>query len=155
MTNEEAANHEQSPHQSTEMQGDVRSKEHQVLFEASASWEGPLPPPAMLHGYDIVVPGAANRILEIAERQGEHRIQMEKVIIRGDSKRAYLGIAAAFALSVMVIGGGIYLIATGHDWAGVSLIGLNLVGLTGVFIYGSKNLRDDRQPAVEVMDTDS
>ena len=46
--------------------------------------------------------------------------------------------AAGFVLSALVIGGGIFLIATGHDWAGATMIGLNLVGLAGVFVYGSK-----------------
>jgi uncharacterized membrane protein len=110
---------------------------------SSSSWEGPLPPPVVLQAYDDIVSGAANRILTMAETQGAHRLQIEKTIVNGDSKRGYLGISAAFAPSAMVIGGGIYLIANGHDWAGASLIGLNLVGLASVFVYGSTTLRSD------------
>ena len=110
-----------------------------------ASWEGPLPPPQILEGYESVVPGAADRILRMAEAQSESRLQIERTIVTGDSRRAYLGIVAGFVLSMVVIGGGIYLIATGHDWAGACLIGLNLVGLAGVFVYGSKSLRDEQR----------
>lgn len=118
------------------------SQEELVLLQAS--WEGPLPPPQVLQAYESIVPGAADRILRMAEAQSESRLQTERTIVNGDSKRAYLGILAGFILSMVVIGGGIYLIATGHDWAGASLIGLNLVGLAGVFVYGSKNLRDEQ-----------
>lgn len=86
----------------------------------------------------MLVPGAADRILKIAEAQTAHRIDMESTVIRGDSKRSYLGLLAGFVLSTMVIAGGIYLIAVGHDWAGVGLVGLNLTGLAAVFVYGSR-----------------
>lgn len=116
---------------------------HKLLLQAS--WEGPLPPPQILEGYESIVPGAADRILRMAEAQSESRLQIETTIVTGDSRRAYLGIVAGFILSMVVIGGGIYLIATDHDWAGACLIGLNLVGLAGVFVYGSKNLRDEQR----------
>ena len=91
----------------------------------------------------------------MAERQSEHRIQIDKMVITGGSKRSYLGLVAGFALSAMVVGGGIYLIATGHDWAGASLVGLNLAGLAGVFVYGSKSSRDEQLRAIEMSDLDS
>ena len=155
MSNEGTTNQGQSEHGPASPQAHVHSSEHQVVIEASAKWEGPLPPPQALQGYDAVLPGAANRILEMVGRQSEHRIQMEKAIIEGGAKRAYLGIAAAFALSVMVIGGGIFLISSGHDWAGVCLIGLNLVGLASVFVYGSKSRKDDQRQVVEMSETES
>ena len=110
----------------------------------SASWKGPLPPPEVLRSFEEIVPGAAGRILDMAERQSDHRIQMEKTAIVGDSRRSYLGLAAAFILSSAIIGGGIYLIINDHDWAGVSLIGLDVVGLAAVFLYGTKSRRAER-----------
>lgn len=115
----------------------------------SASWLGPLPPPGALRLFEDVVPGSAERILAMAERQADHRIQMEKKIIRGDFTQSYLGLAAGFILSTMVILGGIYLISLGHDWAGGGLIGLNLVGLAGVFVYGSNIRRLPRRELAE------
>ena len=90
----------------------------------------------------------------MAERQADHRIQMERRIIRGDFTQSYLGLAAGFILSTMVILGGIYLISLGHDWAGGGLIGLNLVGLAGVFVYGSNIRRlPRREPAENAEET--
>ena len=88
----------------------------------------------------------------MAEKQADHRIFMERKIIRGDFTQSYLGLAAGFVLSAMVILGGIYLISLGHDWAGGSLIGLNLVGLAGVFVYGSNNRHLPRRELVESAD---
>lgn len=116
-----------------------------------AVWNGPLPPPNVLRGYEEIVPGAANRIMEMTEKEQAHSRDMIRTIIVGDSRRAYLGLIAGFIISVLGIGGGIYLIAVGHDWAGLSLAGINLTGLVGVFVYGAKTRHDERSGNDEVI----
>ena len=132
-----------SEHQPAEQQADVVSSRSAGMM--SASWEGPLPPPKALQQFEEIVPGAAGRILEMAEKQSDHRIQMEKTVIVGDSRRSYLGLFLAFILSAAIIGGGIYLLINDHDWAGGVLIGLDVVGLAAVFVYGPKSRRDERE----------
>lgn len=44
---------------------------------AVAQWEAPLPPPAMLDHYDQLVPGAAERILRMAEAEQASRHKNE------------------------------------------------------------------------------
>ena len=117
----------------------------------SESWSGPFPPPAVIEKYEDMVPGAADRILKMTENQTAHRIQMEKMVIRGDSIRSYLGLIFGFILSMAVISGGIYLVANGHDWAGGVLIGLDIIGLAGVFVYGSRSRRAERERMAEKM----
>jgi uncharacterized membrane protein len=124
---------------------------HTDITAITASWRAPLPPPDALQRYEEILPGSANRILEMAEKQHEHRISIERTIVFGNSRRAYLGLAAGFIISALGIGGGIYLIATGHDWAGLALAGVNLTGLVGVFVYGSKARRDERNRNAENM----
>ena len=92
----------------------------------------------------------------MAEKQQEqdHNVQMEAIgiertVVVSDARRAYFGLLAGFIISLLVIGGSIYLITTGHDWAGVVLIGINLSGLIGVFVYGSKARRDERRRNAE------
>ena len=121
-----------------------------------ASWRAPLPPPNALARYNDVLPGSAERILQMAEKQQEqdHNIQMEAIsiertVVVSDARRAYLGLLAGFIISVLGIGGGIYLIATGHDWAGLSLAGINLTSLVGVFVYGAKARRDEHNRNAE------
>ena len=124
---------------------DLPEKNLRAVSIENSLWSGPVPPPEVLEKYDNVVPGAANRILEMAEKQAAHRIHLEKTVVHEDSKRSYLGLIAGFILSATIIIGGIYLIAVGHDWAGVTLVGSNLVGLAGIFIYGNHSRRAERQ----------
>ena len=44
-------------------------------------WSGPLPPPAALQRYDEVLPGAAERILAMAETEQQHRMEQEKAFV--------------------------------------------------------------------------
>ena len=85
----------------------------------------------------------------MTESQLKHQQSMERTIIFGNSRRAYLGLLAGFIISVLGIGGGIYLINSGHDWAGLSLAGINLTGLAGVFVYGAKVRRDEHNRDVQ------
>ena len=139
-----------APHNS-----ETSSDSTMVMASAEVEFSGPLPPPAVLQGYEDIVPGAANRILEMAERQSEHRQQLEKTVVNGESRMSILGLVAGFVLSTMVIGGGIYLIASGHDFAGAALIGINLVGLATVFVYGSSKRRHEQQSDVDKGGTDA
>lgn len=91
--------------------------------------------------------------MTILEKQTAHRIHMEATIVRGDSKRSYLGLLAGFILSAMVIAGGIYLVQDGYEWAGTVLIGLDLIGLAGVFVYGSRVRHAAREGKAEGMST--
>lgn len=104
-------------------------------------WRSPLPPPQHLREYESIAPGAAERILADASKQLEQGRRIETTIVNSNSRRAYLGLAAAFILSVMLIGGGIYLIDRGHDWSGVTIIGMNVVGLAGAFLRAAQERR--------------
>jgi Predicted membrane protein (DUF2335) len=48
----------------------------------SESFAGPLPPPALLAEYEQALPGLAERIVAMAENEGNHRRAMEKRLIR-------------------------------------------------------------------------
>lgn len=82
-----------------------------------------------------MIPDAPNRFMTIIEHQAESRLLMEKA----ESKRDSYGLLAASVLSATIIIGGIYLVATGHDWSGASIISMNLVGLIGAFVYRSRH----------------
>ena len=120
----------------------------QMRIEAS-SWRGPLPPPVALQSYEEVLEGSADRILKMAEKQTNHRISLESTTLKEGFKRSHWGLAAGFVLSAMVIGGGIFVISLGYDWAGGILISINLVGLASVFVLGSHSRRVPRRELVE------
>ncbi len=110
----------------------------QTTTVVSATW-GLLPPPQMLKEYGEVVPDLPERLTSMFERQVSDRLQIERVESEAESKRANYRLAAGIVLSASIIIGGIVLVATGHDWAGVSMVGMNLVGWAGVFVYGVRS----------------
>ena len=42
-----------------------------------ASFSGPIPPPTVLEGYERIIPGAAERILAMAEADAKHQRDIE------------------------------------------------------------------------------
>ena len=56
----------------------VSREGHLVHQHAEMSFSGPLPPPNVLSAYEDLLPGAADRIITMAEKQLEHRMYLEK-----------------------------------------------------------------------------
>ena len=84
-----------------EIEVEEKEKEQvrQVVAEVIRSeFSGPIPPPSIIKGYEEVLPGSADRILTMAEKQSNHRQEMEKRIIRTESRDSLLGILFAFML---------------------------------------------------------
>ncbi|MBI5970772.1 MAG: DUF2335 domain-containing protein [Deltaproteobacteria bacterium] len=101
-------------------------------------YSGPLPRPEMLKGYEEILPGAADRIIKMAERQSSHRQDMEKgkrnddyrIIRRGQDYGLIIALAS-FAVSA-------YLIFHDKYVPGSILSGGTLVGLVSVFMFGKR-----------------
>lgn len=72
---------------------------------------GPLPPPEVLQGYNGAFVGCAERIVAMAERQSAHRQEIEKMVIESNCRAQSRGQWFAFVLALVVIGGGVYLLA--------------------------------------------
>lgn len=87
-----------------------------------ARFSGPLPPPQLFEGYERVCPGAAERILAMAEAQTFSRIEQEKKVISEDTRLARHGQIYAFTLGTGAIIGGVVLGVAGQPWLGGTLI---------------------------------
>ena len=116
----------------TEEPGESRSVEvvaAQIVRSERAVFQGPLPPPEVLAGYEATLPGAADRILKLAERQAAHRQALEATVVAGDSRRHLIGLAAGTVVTVSALAP----IAT----------------LAGVFVYGDRSRRRERERRLE------
>ena len=78
-------------------------------------------------------------------RQEGDRIQTERTVAIAGSRRGYLGIVCAFILSLLIISLGAYSVIWGDAWVGVAVIGINIAGLAGVFVYGTNARRRERE----------
>lgn len=81
----------------------------------------------------------------MAENQSLHRIDLEKTVVHGDSKRANWGLFCGYSLSILVLALSSILIWNGHDTAGTILGTTDLVSLVSVFIYGTHVRRQERE----------
>jgi uncharacterized membrane protein len=115
-------------------------------------FQGPLPPPAILKGYDLVQPGLASRIVELAEKQADHRMILEKKIVFGDQNKSLAGLILGFILSCGVSYGGYALIMSGHDIAGAAIDITGITSLIGTFVYGTNQRKKERIEKSKLMD---
>jgi uncharacterized membrane protein len=130
----------------------VNQQQRRQIVEAHVEsiYSGPLPPPDVLIRYNDAVPGAAERILTMAERQSSHRIDLEKAVVDADIKRANRGLAAGIVVALAFGAGAFVLILSGHDLVGAVIGGGDLVALVGTFVYGTESRRRERQKRAEM-----
>ena len=111
----------------------------------AASWEGPLPSPTVLQQYDEIIPGSAERISRMWEARTKDRIQSEKSAVEAGNKRAYLGLAGGFIISLIMIAIGAYAAIWVNPWLGVAVIGAQNALFASLFIYVTNARRRERE----------
>ncbi|RMF68701.1 MAG: DUF2335 domain-containing protein [Calditrichaeota bacterium] len=104
------------------------------IIAAASRFSGPLPPPEVLGAYDKILPGAAERILKMAEREqrvsNEIDIKLAKYVGRGQ--------LFGFLLGLVTILGGILLIYVGKDVGGLTSLLAGLGALLLAYLHGQK-----------------
>lgn len=100
------------------------------------TWQGPLPPPEDLQKYNMVVPGAAERILTMAEEEMKHRHNRENMAIKYNNR--LVSISTIFAFVCVVIFAGIlcYAIYCHSDTAAIATAIGAIAAVVGLFTYG-------------------
>jgi uncharacterized membrane protein len=116
-----------------------------TLQQYEEDFEGPLPHPQILVRYNEIVPGSAERIIDAFVNQANHRMSLEKTVVEGGSKRAYLGIGAGFTLSLVLFAIAYATIMAGHAVEGVAIASINLAALVGTFVYGTNARQHERR----------
>jgi uncharacterized membrane protein len=133
------------------------SKANPVLTSLQASFTaGPIPAPEILEHYNAIVPGSADIIISVFDRQASHRqaLEVRSVEIQAESLRehfelmrasqksdyrlAMCGQISAFLITMSFLFGSVYCIVSGFPTSGTILGGLSLTTLVGIFIYGSR-----------------
>jgi uncharacterized membrane protein len=100
------------------------------------SHTGPMPPPEQLREYESVLPGLADRIVQMAEREQNQRHAMQRATILGSQEITKRGQQYGLAVAVIVLVVAMILVLTGHDKAGMVLASVDLVSLVAVFVVG-------------------
>ena len=104
----------------------------------SEIWVGAIPPPSALREIEEIVPGGAERLIRIAEKNSDHRRDMESRVISGNVESQKKGVLYAFTICMTLIVGGLVLLyfRPNVPLAGAAPIVTAIVGLCTVFITG-------------------
>ncbi|OBG21760.1 hypothetical protein A5765_21680 [Mycolicibacterium celeriflavum] len=114
------------------------------------SYRGPIPPAAELQAYDNVLPGAAERILHMAEKSLESQIEVDTTLAHGDvasirrgqwQSTAIVGASLIFAFAAVLLDA---------PWQVVAVF---LV--PGIFEFGSSLVRAIREPTSRDVQSES
>lgn len=134
---------EQAPNKSqnepsTKPSAPAQRQQGQTGPQVKAEFSGPLPPPDALEKYEQVSPGAAERIIAMAEAEISHRHELEKSLVNNESKQTSNGQICAVTLGALAIIFGAIAGILGAQWTGSVIGGLVVVGLVSAFIRGRR-----------------
>jgi len=131
-----------------------RQTNHQVVAatQTVTHYQGAVPPPEILRGIDEIVPGAAARLIALAEQESNHRRSLEvkaieaniaaqvaqaqinerqtKAVFRSDM----IGQIAGFLVCLCCIGAAVYLGLNGHDWLAGGIAAIPTAALIKAFV---------------------
>ncbi len=121
----------------------VRPEISHLVHEMMVGWAGPMPPPNAVREYEDILPGAAERILSMAEMQVAHRHDLERrttqSMIRVEERGQWIG--AGIAVLAILVGG--FLIATDHDGWGFATVLTAVATLLASAIFGRRKQEGD------------
>ena len=113
----------------------------------AVSHSGPLPPPNTLAGYEKVLPGAAERILSMAEKQAGHRQSLEKTTVRSRIHNEDRGLYLGFLLALASLGVGGYAIHLGQGLVGLAGLVASLATLVIPFVLRRRRPESSKEKA--------
>lgn len=133
-------------------QGIPKPKRQQIIRSFAVTMSkthiGPLPDPETLAEYSEIIPNGAERIMQMAEKQLNHRMNIENKVISGQLTQSNIGQFLAFFIGLTALGCSTYAIVNGFEWSGSALGLAGLTGLVTAFIkgrdYQNKNLENNR-----------
>lgn len=118
------------------------------LSVRSTSYSGPMLP-QQLAAYEN---SEAGRLYVRAMiKQSEHRMELEKLVITGDDKRANRGQYFGLLIALVFCGAGVWLVYLGHDAAGTTIATAAVVGLVTAFVTGSTQRKEERIKKAKIM----
>ncbi|WP_082703352.1 DUF2335 domain-containing protein [Novosphingobium sp. Fuku2-ISO-50] len=106
------------------------------IVAQSESHSGWLPSPKYLAEYEAILPGLAERIVAMPEREQSHRHRVIENLVKDDRDLKARGQIFAMAALVLLLSTSIYLIKLGQfAWGGrIAIFGI--AGVVGIFVTG-------------------
>ncbi len=108
----------------------------------SEQFSGPIAHPKHLREYEEICPGAADRIIGMAESEVDHSQLMQTAMLNAEIADNKEGRRLGFAALVILMMGAIVCGALGKDTIALALLGATMVGVIGTIIKGRSSNGD-------------
>ncbi len=115
-----------------------------VTTQQTISFSGPLPHPSDLAKYEQITPGAAERIIKMAEEQAVHRQVLEKKVIDSGVDNSRKGLRYGLLIGLSGFAAVAYCAYLGYQGLAGTIATIDLGSLVGVFVYGSNQRKNER-----------
>lgn len=99
-------------------------------------FSGPLPPPEILQGYNNALPNGAERVIAMAEKQSNHRMELEKFAIKEQLHQSKRGQHYGLIIVIICLGLSTVLAFNGLMQLALTIAGTTILGLASVFVIG-------------------
>ena len=103
---------------------------------SESSYSGPLPPSTELEAYERVLPGAAERIISMAESFAAHVQRLERDAMRHEASAQRWGRMVAAVMVMVILGACMYALHPGYEEFATKLGSWTIVALAAVFVAG-------------------
>ena len=111
----------------------------EVKLVHQEAYQGPLPHPDLLVKYEEIIPGSAERILSMAEKEQQHRHQLENEVIKKEIAQKGRGLNFGFTLALLIVVVGAYLLIIDKSLQGFSLILGSIAIIIAPFFFNKNN----------------
>lgn len=98
------------------------------------SYQGPIPPPAMLAAFEEIKPGLSERILRMAEVEGDHARLVERRALAAGITAELLGQLFGAGLAMLCLLASFRLAVSGSEWVAAILGGTTLTSVVAAFL---------------------
>lgn len=125
--------------------------QRRMIALSMEQFSGPMPHPGQLAKYEEICPGAADRMLRMAEAEAEHRRSCEARVVEAqiadndrwhdESKRGQI---CALAIVIVAIVAGSAVAYSGHPVAGSVISGSSVTAIVGIFIAGRRRSEEKK-----------
>lgn len=116
----------------------LEPQQRATVLQKLEIYQGDLPHPSILEGYNALYPEAAKKIIDNGIAETEYRREQERKFLSAQIKERKRGQYLGFALALLMTGCGTYLIVNGHTVSGSVLSGITAVGIVGLFTGNGK-----------------
>ncbi len=106
---------------------------------------GPLPSPDVLKAYDDIVPGAAERIIRMAEKQLDHNIGYDQATLKCVNNSEKRGQWFGFILTIILIGAGVWATLEGQIAVACVIFGTAIAAVAGAFVSNMLRMKKNKE----------